>query len=60
MSPIFSICAASSTTRSDKASERPASPDVGTALIIEPFDNSEMPKMIQSSSNLETNASDAF
>ena len=34
------MCAASSTTSNDSASERPASSEVGTALIIDPFDNS--------------------
>ena len=35
-----SMCAASSSTKSDNASERPASPDVEAALIEDPLDNS--------------------
>ena len=37
----FSMCAASSKTNNDKASDRPASPDVEAALIEEPFDSSK-------------------
>ena len=36
-----SMCAASSRTKRDSASERPASPEVEAALIDEPFDNSK-------------------
>ena len=35
------MCAASSRTKRDSASERPASPDVDAAFIVDPFDNSK-------------------
>ena len=36
----LSTCAASSITKRDKASERPASPEVDVALICDPFESS--------------------